>query len=90
MFRSSMEDCQEQKGWWVNDPNKVEVGDIQRCYIEDCSTGEFMWEWDIEAHTQMEKQKALWMIIPAAIILSCCGCLGGIVCLAALADILDK
>ena len=86
MFRSSKEDCQGEKGWWVNDPNKVEVGDIQRCYIEDCSTGEFVWEWDIEEYVRREKQKALWMIIPAAIILSCCVCFPIIPCLLAILD----
>ena len=77
MFRSSMEDCQKD-GWLSKDPTKVNVGDIATCYIEDCSTGEFAWEWDLEEYIKRETSTALWMIIPAAIILSCCCCL--IVC----------
>ena len=52
----------------------MDVGDIETCYIKDCSTGDFMWGSDIEAHVDMEKEKAHWMIIPISLVIGCCVC----------------
>ena len=75
LFRSSMEECQTTK---INDKaqevNKVDVGEVGTCYIEDCSTGEFVWGFDVEGYYSYEKRQALWMIIPTAVIVGISVC----------------
>ena len=65
MFRSSYEDCQNT----LKHINKVEVGQVETSYIDDCEVGSnFAWGWDLKEYQKRENLKALWMIIPISII----------------------
>ena len=71
MFRSSEEKCQHD-AWLAKDPKKVNIGDTTTCYIDDCSTMEFVlpfdsWEWNTP-----KKTLAWFIIVIGFLSIACC------------------